>query len=345
MPGRIIFGSGSIQKLSEELDGMDIRAAAVLSTPGRKAEAEAVATLIGLRARLIYPHAEMHTPVAVSEAAVAALAKAGVDGVIAIGGGSTIGLGKAIALRTTLPQIAIPTTYSGSEVTPVVGQTINGRKATERSLRVLPRLVIYDPDLSQNLPARISAASGLNAMAHAVEALYAENRSPVIEIMAVEGIAAFFRAIPAIIADKSDRAARADALYGAWLCGQCLAGAGMALHHKLCHTLGGSFGLPHAETHSIVLPHALAYNLPAVPHAQARLATVLGDAPSATLQNIARDAGLPVALRDLGMPQTAIEDAADIALASPYWNPRPLERNAIVRLLTRAWQGAVPAAA
>jgi maleylacetate reductase len=343
LPGKVVFGNGSLLNLPDEMDRMGITAAAVISTPGRKDEAEMVGELIGFRTQLIHPHAEMHTPVPVSEAAVAAIVRAGANGIIAIGGGSAIGLGKAVALRTGLPQIAIPTTYAGSEVTPVVGQTSNGRKVTESSLSILPKLVIYDPDLSLALPVLTSAASGLNAMAHAVEALYAERRSPVIALMAEEGIAAFARAIPVIVTEPTNLIARTDALYGAWLCGQCLAGAGMALHHKLCHTLGGSFGLPHAETHSVILPHALAYNMSAAPDTERRLKAILGGDPAAALQQIARAAGLPVALRDLGMKQGAIQQAANLAMANPYWNPRPLERNAIEALLTRAWNGESPA--
>ena len=186
---------------------------------------------------------------------------------MALGGGSTIGLAKAIALRTDLPQIAIPTTYAGSEMTPILGETKDGRKTTQKSMKVLPEVVIYDVDLTMTLPAGLSGTSGINAIAHAVEALYAEDANPIISVLAEQSIAALGRALPQIAADPSDREARSDAQYGAFLAGACLGSVGMALHHKLCHTLGGTFDLPHSETHTIVLPHALAYNAPAVPKA------------------------------------------------------------------------------
>ncbi len=193
-----------------------------------------------------------------------------------MGGGSTTGLGKAIALRTDLPQIVLPTTYAGSEMTPILGETRDSAKTTLRDPKVLPEVVIYDVELTLGLPASVSAASGMNAIAHAVEALYARDRNPLISLAGEEGVAALARALPKILDAPRDHEARSEALYGAWLCGVCLGTVGMALHHKLCHALGGSFGLPHAETHAIVLPHAAAYNAPAAPAALACVARALG---------------------------------------------------------------------
>jgi alcohol dehydrogenase class IV len=265
------------------------------------------------------------------------------DCTVAIGGGSTVGLGKAIALRTDLPQIAIPTTYAGSEMTPIIGETESGRKTTQRTLKVLPETVIYDIELTLSLPVKLSVTSGINSVAHAVEALYAENRNPIVSMMAEECIAAFARALPAIVANPTDREARSDALYGAWLGGTCLGAVGMALHHKLCHVLGGSFDLPHAETHTVVLPHALAYNAPAALEAAERVARAIGARDAARgLFDLERSLGAPTSLRELGMPQDGIESAADIAMQNPYWNPRPLERGAIRDLIARAWAGERP---
>jgi alcohol dehydrogenase class IV len=265
------------------------------------------------------------------------------DCTVAIGGGSTVGLGKAIALRTDLPQIAIPTTYAGSEMTPIIGETEGGRKTTQRTLKVLPETVIYDVELTLSLPVKPSVTSGINSVAHAAEALYAENRNPIVSMMAEECIAALSRALPAIVASSTDREARSDALYGAWLGGTCLGAVGMALHHKLCHVLGGSFDLPHAETHTVVLPHALAYNAPAAPEAADRIARAIGARDAAGgLFDLERSLGAPASLRELGMPQDGIEGAADIAMQSPYWNPRPLERGAIRDLIARAWAGERP---
>ena len=223
----------------------------------------------------------MHTPVEVTEDALAFVQKSGVDCLVALGGGSTIGLAKAIALRTDLPQIAIPTTYAGSEMTPILGETKDGLKTTQKSMKVLPETVIYDVGLTMTLPAGLSGTSGINAIAHSVEALYAEDANPIISVLAEQSIAALGRALPKIAADPQHRDARSDAQYGAFLAGACLGSVGMALHHKLCHTLGGTFDLPHSETHTIVLPHALAYNAPAVPKAVDAVSRALGvkDAP------------------------------------------------------------------
>jgi len=298
---------------------------------------------LGKGAAGLFAGAAMHTPVAVTEQAMAVVRDLAADGVVAVGGGSAIGLGKAIALRTDLPQIVLPTTYAGSEMTPILGETRDGAKTTQSSPGILPELVIYDVELTLGLPTALSATSGINAIAHAVEALYARERNPVISLLAIEGVRALAGALPAIVADPFDISARSAAQYGAWLCGTCLGSVGMALHHKLCHTLGGSFDLPHAETHTVVLPHALAFNAPAAPDAVAGLCRALDtDDPARVLYDLAGRLGAPRALRDLGMPQDGIDAAADRAMASPYWNPRPLDHAAIHDLIAAAWEGAAP---
>lgn len=345
LPCRVIFGSGTVGKVADEIDRLSCQRALVLSTPEQKEAARNLAALLGERAASMFAGATMHTPVDVTDAALDELRVSKADCTVALGGGSTIGLGKAIALRTDLPQIAIPTTYAGSEMTPIIGETEGGRKTTQRTLKVLPEVVIYDVDLTLSLPATLSATSGMNSIAHAVEALYAENRNPIISMMAQQCIRAIGQALPKIIADPENRAARSDALYGAWLGGACLGAVGMALHHKLCHVLGGSFNLPHAETHTVVLPHALAYNAPAATDAAAIIARALGARDAAQgLYDLAKSLGAPLALRDLGMPKDGIERATDLALRNPYWNPRPLKRAAIRNLIARAWAGERPAA-
>jgi alcohol dehydrogenase class IV len=288
----------------------------------------------------------MHTPVEVTEDALALVQQAGIDCLVALGGGSTIGLAKAIALRTDLPQIAIPTTYAGSEMTPILGETRDGLKTTQKTMKVLPETVIYDVDLTMSLPAGLSGTSGINAMAHSVEALYAEDANPIISVLAEQSIAALGRALPRIAAEPKHREARSDAQYGAFLAGACLGSVGMALHHKLCHTLGGTFDLPHSETHTVVLPHALAYNAPAVPRAVEVVSRALGvtDAPRGIFE-LAGGVGAPRSLKELGMPESGIDRATDIALAKPYWNPRPLERDGIRALIARAWAGEEPLSA
>jgi alcohol dehydrogenase class IV len=228
-------------------------------------------------------------------------------------------------------------------MTPILGETRGGLKTTQRSPKILPETVIYDVDLTLSLPPGLSTTSGINAIAHAVEALYATDRNPIISLMAEDGIAALARALPAIVSDPANRSARSDALYGAWLCGACLGAVGMALHHKLCHTLGGAFDLPHAETHTVVLPHAIAYNAASAPDAMARIARALGTKdPADGIYDLAGRLGAPRALRDLGMPENGIDRAADLAAQSPYPNPRPIERAAIRDLIGRAWAGDRP---
>ncbi len=344
LPGRVVFGPGRLAAANEEVRALG-RRALVLTTPDQEAQGRALAEQLGDLAAGLFAGAAMHTPTDVTDRALAALKESGADVLIAIGGGSTIGLSKALALRTGLPQLAIATTYAGSEMTPIIGQTENGAKTTQRSMEVLPETVIYDPDLTLTLPPAVSAASGLNAIAHAVEALYSRDFNPVIGLMAEEGTRALASALPRIAADPADREARTDALYGSWLCGICLAAAGMALHHKLCHTLGGAFGLPHAETHAILLPHALAYNAPGAPGAVAALRRALGaDDPARRLHEIGRETGVPHGLKALGMAREDVAKAAGLAVQNPYWNPVPVERDAIEALLARAWEGAVPAA-
>jgi alcohol dehydrogenase class IV len=346
LPTRVVFGSGTVAELKPEAERLNLHRLLVLSTPGRgEAQAREIAALLGDLAVGIHAGAVMHTPVDATEKALQVVRELGADAVVAVGGGSTTGLGKAIALRTDLPQIVLPTTYAGSEMTPILGETKDGVKTTQRTLKVLPEVVIYDVDLTMGLPASIAATSGMNAMAHAVEALYARDRNPVISLMAEEGIRSLARALPGIADDPQDREARADALYGTWLCGACLGAVGMALHHKLCHVLGGSFDLPHAETHTIVLPHAVAYNAPAVPEATDRIAQALGVEDAAQgLFELAGRLGAKQALRDIGMPADGIEQALKAAMAAPYWNPRPIEEDGLRDLLTRAWNGDPPRA-
>ncbi|MBO9423077.1 maleylacetate reductase, partial [Labrenzia sp. R4_2] len=259
----------------------------------------------------VFAKATMHTPVDVTDEAMEAVKSAGADCIVSLGGGSTTGLGKAIAYRTDLPQVVIPTTYAGSEVTPILGQTEGGRKTTVRGDSILPEVVIYDPELTMGLPLGMSLTSGLNAMAHAAEALYAQDRNPVSSLMAAEGLAAFKRSLPALVADSSDADARADALYGAWLCGTVLGTVGMALHHKICHTLGGSFDTPHAETHAIMLPHTVGFNASAMPAELQPIADLFGATPGAGLFDFSKEIGAPQALKDLGLTEADLDRASD----------------------------------
>ncbi len=340
LPIRVLFGDGTLDRIAAEAERLGVSRVLILSTPGRRTLAEDVAGRLGPAAAGIFSEAVMHTPVSVTQKAVVEAADCGADGLVAIGGGSTTGLGKAIALRTGLPQIVVPTTYSGSEMTPILGQTEDGRKTTIRDEKVLPETVIYDVSLTVGLPVKISAVSGMNAIAHAVEALYAQDCNPVTGLMAEEGITALASALPAVVATPDDPGGRSDALYGAWLCGACLGSVGMALHHKLCHTLGGMFGLPHAETHSVILPYAMRYNSRAAPEAAATVARALGVEDAASgLQALGSRIGAPGSLKDIGLPADGIDRAAAQALANPYWNPEPLTEVKVRDLLRQAYEG------
>jgi maleylacetate reductase len=342
-PSRVVFGAGALAQLAHEIELLGAKRALVLSTPEQVASAQRVAELLGERAAGIFAKAVMHVPIETAREARDEARRLGADCAVAIGGGSTTGLGKAIALDSGLPILAIPTTYAGSEMTPIYGLTEGGVKKTGRDLRVLPRTVIYDPELTLTLPLPMTVTSALNAIAHAAEGLYAPDGNPITALMAEEGIRASAAALAPLAANPKDIDARSDALYGAWLCGTVLGSVGMGLHHKLCHTLGGSFNLPHADTHTVVLPHALAYNAAQAPQAMRAIARALGvgDAPLGLYQLAARH-GAPTSLKAIGMPADGLDRAADLAVTNQYPNPRPLERAALRALLQRAFNGEPP---
>jgi maleylacetate reductase len=348
-PARVIFGAGTLARLPEETERLGARRALVLSTPGQRALAERAAMRLGDRVAGVFSGAAMHVPIESAREACAMARTVGADCVVAIGGGSTTGLGKAIALDSELPILAVPTTYAGSEMTPIYGLTEGGVKKTGRDSRVLPRCVIYDPELTLGLPWEVTVASSFNAIAHAAEGLYAPDGNPIVALMAEEGIRASAAALPPLQRDPRDLAARTEALYGAWLCGTVLGAITMGLHHKLCHTLGGSFNLPHAEVHTVVLAHALAYNADAAPEAMFRIARALGAtdagvplAAARAVQALAQRHGAPLSLAAIGMPAGGLDRAADLAVQNRYPNPRPLERPALRALLQRAFDGALP---
>lgn len=344
-PGRVVFGQGMLSQLGEELDRLDAARVLILSTAGQRPQAESIAARLGNRAVGIFDKAVMHVPIETAREARDVARSLGADCAIAIGGGSTTGLGKAIALDSGLPILAIPTTYSGSEMTPVYGLTENGVKRTGKDSRVLPKTVIYDPTLTLQLPVELSVTSGINAIAHAAEGLYAQDGNPVMSLMAEEGIRALAQGLRKVVEQPQDLAARGDCLYGAWLCGTVLGSVGMALHHKLCHTLGGSFNLPHAPTHTVVLPHALAYNAAQTPEASKRICRALGiEGANAAraIYDLAASLGAPLSLKALGMKEAELDRATDIALANPYWNPRLVERGAVRELLQDAFAGNRP---
>ncbi len=339
---RTVFGIGTLSRVRTELAAVGGRRALVLSTPGQRGLAHRVADVLGAAAAGTFDGAAPHTPVEVTRAALDRVRELAADSVVSVGGGSTTGLGKAVAARTGLPHLVVPTTYAGSEVTSLLGETADGEKVTRTGPQILPRVVVYDVALTTTLPWPVTVTSAVNAMAHAVEALYAPDRTLETDALAVDALRALAAGLRALQPHPDDLDARADLLYGAWLAGRCLGAVAMGLHHKLCHTLGGSFGLPHAPTHTVVLPHAMAYNAPATPAAMGAAAAALevDDAPSG-LQALVAGLGGPVRLGGLGFSRADVPRAAHLATARPYPNPRPVDRDGIVELLTAATEGTV----
>jgi alcohol dehydrogenase class IV len=340
---RVVFGAGTARtRLAGEVAALGGQRVLVVVAQGEVSIAEPLIAALPVAGR--FADVRPHVPIAAAEAACEAAQNAAADLLLSVGGGSTTGTAKAVALETGLPILAVPTTYAGSEATPVWGRTESHRKTTGTDPRVLPRTIVYDPELSASLPVELSIASGLNAVAHCVDSLWGPRANPILDAMAAEGIRVLAAALRRIRVDGADMDARGGCLCGAYLSAATFAGAGSGLHHKICHVLGGAYDLPHAQTHAVVLPHVLAFNADDAPAAAARVAGALGavDAVSG-LTALYDDLGPPRALRDLGMPAEMIEEAAGlVADAAPPDNPRPVTSAAIERLLRRAWAGDLP---
>jgi maleylacetate reductase len=336
-PQRVVFASGALARVADEAARLRIDRALVVATPGSGARlGKKVGDLLGARTAGLHAQAVVHVPKAVAEAGLAAARANNADGLIAVGGGAAIGLAKAIALQTGLPILAIPTTYSGSEATPIYGTTDGERKITGRDVKVVPRTIIYDPDLTLGLPAAVSAASGMNAIAHCVEALWVDSRTPVTVGLATEAMRRFAQSLPAVIADGANVAARAECLVGAWLAGTVLS-SGTALHHKLAHVLGG-LGLPHAETHAIMLPHVMRFNLEAATEAKARLRDALGsDDPAAAIAAMLKKFPIPQRLRDVGFDVGKADFVAGEIAAASITAPRPASAADVRAILAAAY--------
>src|SRR5215468_4480629 len=334
---RVVLGFGAIARVADEAARLGIAHALVIATPGSGARLGArVVELIGSRAAGLHAHAVIHVPRAVAQAGLAAAQAARADGLVAAGGGSAIGLAKIIARDTGLPIVALPTTYSGSEATPIWGTSEGERKTTGRDLKVLPRVIVYDPELTLGLPPAVTAASAMNAIAHCVEGLWVPERTPVTMAYATEAMRRFGEHLPRAVADGSDRDARSECLAAAWLAGAVLM-LGTGLHHKLAHVLGG-FGLPHAETHAIILPHVARFNLAAAPEARARLATALrDDDPAGALERMLRGFPIPQRLRDLGFAEAKIADAAAQIAAQQLKEPRTASGADVRAILSAAF--------
>ncbi|MDO8186510.1 iron-containing alcohol dehydrogenase [Conexibacter sp. JD483] len=346
---RVVFGDGAVAQLGAEVERLGGRRVLLVATPGCAPLVAAAADGLGRLLADRFEQAAMHTPVAVTASAQRVAIARRADTVVSVGGGSAVGLGKALALRERLLHVAVPTTYAGSEATPVLGETRDGRKTTRRDPALVPRTVVYDPLLTHGLPAGLSGTSGLNAIAHAVEALYAAEGDPLTDVQARAGIAAMAEGLRGIFSQGDIAAARRAALAGAWHCGSVLATAPMGLHHQLCHVLGGSFDLPHSETHAVLLPHVAAFNAPAAPAALQAVAETLGAPPdhraaASALLALAAAVDAPASLRQLGFAGTPeqVQQVVAQVLERPYPNPRTPDADGLRTLLRAATEGEEP---
>jgi maleylacetate reductase len=340
---RVIFGAGTMARAEEEVRRLGHEKVLVLSTPHQETDAENLAESLGGLAAGIFAGAVMHTPVEITEKAVDAFRASGASAIVSIGGASTTGLSKAIAVRTGADQVVIPTTYAGSEMTDILGETAAGEKTTRRTPDIRPETVIYDVDLTLGLPVGLTVTSAMNAIAHAMEALYAPDRNPVVVLMCKDAMFAFRDAVPQLIKDPQDRVARAQALYAAWCCSTALGYVSMALHHKLAHVFGGSFDTPHAETHAVLLPYTTAFNEEAVPDLLSSIAGAFGGgAAGGGLWDFAQSVGSPLSLKEIGIGEADLDRAAAIAMKNVYANPRPVDPGSIRELLQAAWEGRRP---
>jgi maleylacetate reductase len=342
LPGRVVFGVGAVEHLGEELDRLGVRR--VLAIAGKRA-ADGLAERLGGRRVASFTDVQQHVPVEAAARAAAAAAEADADCLVAMGGGSATGMAKAVALERPVPIVAVPTTYAGSEVTPIYGLTGPEGKRTGRDLRVLPRTVLYDPALTTGLPVEVTGPSGMNALAHCVEALYAPGANPVTSLLAEEGARSLARGLPAAVDRPADLTARSQTLLGAWLAGAAMAAAGVGIHHQLCHLLGGAYRLPHAELHAVVLPHAVAFVAPAARPQLARLAAGLGvgaDDVAGGIWDLGRRLGTPASLAELGLAAAELDLAATQAVARVVQTPRRAGVTELRALLEAAWQGRRP---
>ncbi|MDH3302395.1 MAG: maleylacetate reductase [Acidimicrobiia bacterium] len=346
IPGRVVFGAGSRHQLPDELDRLG--AGRVLIVAGEQEDAIAAEIGAGIGDRVVgrFSGVVQHVPVEAAAEAVDLVRSSAADAVLTIGGGSATGFGKAIALEVDVPIVAVPTTYAGSEMTTIWGMTSGDHKQTGRDPTVKPVVVVYDPELTVSLPPAIAGPSGMNALAHSVEALYGPGANPVISVVALESIRSLVAALPAVCRRPDDLDARSDALYGAYLAGVALATGGTALHHKTCHVLGGMFNLNHGDMNAVVLGHAVAYNAPAIPELLERIGRVLGiggDEVPGALFDLAASIGAPTSLEAIGMPADGLEEAVRRVVVEAAANVRPPEQDGIRQMLDDAFHGKRPA--
>ena len=349
LPSRAIFGAGTIATLKDEIEALGARRALFCCSPGRTELVEQLDRTVGPLSAGVCANALPFSPMEAVLEGRRTAQEAGADCLVSYGGGNSVGFAKAIALELDIPIIAIATTLSGSETTHLQGIIKDGKRIQNDSPRMLARTLIYDPELTLEVPLAVLIPSGMNSMAHGVGALVTENGNPVSRLFAQEGLRTMASALARMAKDSDDLDARGSAFYGAWLNANPLklAPGGVNVHHKLCHVLGGGFGLSHADVHTVILPHSTAYNRDAVPAAMHAIAAALGnqsgDAASC-LYDLEIAIGAPTSLRDIGVPEDGLDGVADLVATDAYYsNPRPIERDGIRALLDNAWHGRRPA--
>jgi maleylacetate reductase len=341
---KVCFGNGRFQELGNIASDYQLNRILVLSTDSDRAKALAEKAGAQLEGRLVgyFDGCLEQVPTDNARKVQALADHLDVDGVVCVGGGSTIGHGKAVALTREIKLIHVVTTYSGSEMTISQGFQQDGVKRHTHDARMQADCVIYDPELTTSLPASVSGPSGMNAMAHSVEALYGNYANPISNLLAMSGISALATALPKVVKNPNDLNARGDALYGAYMSGVSLS-AGMALHHQVAHVLGGSFAIPHAIAHTLALPHTIAYNRQAVPMAMDQLARSLTSEDGPTgLYDLSCSLDINMRLSDYGFDAQHIDHAISLILDDPKDNPRPLERSALHTMFADIVAGTTP---
>jgi len=340
---RIVFATGALGRVADEVALLNKQRILLISDESAARPAAHLKSELGTLVIQSIDNVVMHVPDEFSSPIANTARNQDIDLVLTIGGGSATGLGKIIALDCSIDLMAIPSTYAGSEMTSIWGRTASNKKVTGRNAAVLPKTTIYDPELTYSLPHSISVNSGMNAIAHAVEALYAPEVNAEIKTAALEGITIFASGLRKLTADINDISARSDLFRGSMLCGFSLNNATMGIHHKICHTLGGMFDLPHAPMHSAVLPWAVQYNQNFAKVQLDEVADALSAKTAAQgIWDLANEVGAQTSLKAIGYPIDKSEEVADVISSATYVNPRPFNRNALVDLLSNAYGGSRP---
>ncbi len=348
LPGRVVFGPGASRRmLAEEVGRLGVSRVLIVATERQRALVEELSSPFAGRIAGVFTDVRSHVSIEVAEQARKAARALKADSLLSIGGGAATGTAKAIALTEPLPIIAVPTTYAGSEMTPIWGLTAEKSKTTGISRDVLPKVVIYDPELTFTLPRSVTGPSAMNAMAHCAEALYAPGANPISSLMAEEGMRSLARGVQVAVEQPDDLDGRSETLYGSYLAGAAFASAGSGLHHKICHVLGGAYNLPHAEMHTVILPHVVAFNEPAIPAVMAKIARAIGTPKAATgLFDLVMRLEAPTALKNIGMKEEQLDEAISLVLEKVHIdNPRPVDKAGIRAILEDAYEGRRPESA